>query len=73
VLKSSLLDPLSEMRRTIQATRADGDLSRRSPLAGSLATHRNGEGLQRPDGKLPGHRRQGLLQFAAGRRGGGAP
>ena len=38
VLKSSLLDPLSEMRRTIQATRADGDLSRRSPVSGSLAT-----------------------------------
>ena len=38
ILKSSLLDPLSELRRTIQATRSDGDLSRRSPLAGSTAT-----------------------------------
>jgi methyl-accepting chemotaxis protein len=38
VLKSSLLDPLSELRRTIQATRSDGDLSRRSSLAGSAAT-----------------------------------
>ncbi|MCC6657512.1 MAG: methyl-accepting chemotaxis protein [Rhodocyclaceae bacterium] len=38
VLKSSLLDPLSEMRRTIQTTRADGDLSRRSPVIGSTAT-----------------------------------
>ena len=36
-LKSSLLDPLSEMRRVIQATRADGDLSRRSPQAGCVA------------------------------------
>ena len=38
ILRSSLLDPLSEMRRAIQATRSDGDLSRRSPLAGSAAT-----------------------------------
>ena len=38
VLKSSLLDPLSDLRRTIQATRSDGDLSRRAPLAGSAAT-----------------------------------
>ena len=38
VLKARLLDPLSELRRTIQSTRGDGDLSRRSPLAGSLAT-----------------------------------
>jgi len=38
ILKSSLLDPLSDLRRTIQATRSDGDLSRRSPLAGSDAT-----------------------------------
>jgi methyl-accepting chemotaxis protein len=38
VLRSSLLDPLSELRCTIQATRSDGDLSRRSPLKGSAAT-----------------------------------
>ncbi|MBE7421450.1 MAG: methyl-accepting chemotaxis protein [Zoogloeaceae bacterium] len=38
MLKRGLLDPLSELRRSIQATRGDGDLSRRSPLAGSLAT-----------------------------------
>ncbi|MCQ3925176.1 MAG: methyl-accepting chemotaxis protein [Rhodocyclaceae bacterium] len=38
VLKPSLLDPLSDLRRTIQATRSDGDLSRRAPLAGSAAT-----------------------------------
>ncbi len=38
VLRRTLLDPLSDLRRTIQATRSDGDLSRRSPLAGSAAT-----------------------------------
>jgi len=38
ILRSSLLDPLSELRRTIQATRGDGDLSRRSSLSGSAAT-----------------------------------
>ncbi len=38
ILKSSLLDPLSELRRAIQATRGDGDLSRRSPVVGSVAT-----------------------------------
>ncbi len=37
-LKSSLLDPLSEMRRAIQATRGDGDLSRRAPTTGCAAT-----------------------------------
>jgi len=38
VLRRALLDPLSDLRRTIQATRSDGDLSRRSPLSGSMAT-----------------------------------
>jgi methyl-accepting chemotaxis protein len=38
LLRRTLLDPLSELRRTIQATRADGDLSRRAPLVGSAAT-----------------------------------
>ena len=38
VLRRTLLDPLSDMRRAIQATRSDGDLSRRAPLAGSAAT-----------------------------------
>jgi methyl-accepting chemotaxis protein len=38
ILKPSLLDPLSELRRAIQATRGDGDLSRRSPVVGSVAT-----------------------------------
>jgi methyl-accepting chemotaxis protein len=38
VLRRSLLDPLSDLRRAIQATRSDGDLSRRAPLAGSAAT-----------------------------------
>ena len=47
VLKSSLLDPLSEMRRTIQATRADGDLSRRSPVCGSLATQETATAFNR--------------------------
>ena len=47
VLKSSLLDPLSEMRRTIQATRADGDLSRRSPVSGSLATQETATAFNR--------------------------
>ena len=37
-LRRSLLDPLSDLRRAIQATRGDGDLSRRAPLAGSAAT-----------------------------------
>jgi len=37
-LKASVLDPLSDLRRTLQATRGDGDLSRRSPVAGSAAT-----------------------------------
>ena len=47
VLKSSLLDPLSEMRRTIQATRADGDLSRRSPVSGSAATQETATAFNR--------------------------
>ena len=38
VLRRTLLDPLSDLRRAIQATRNDGDLSRRAPLAGSMAT-----------------------------------
>ena len=38
VLRRTLLDPLSDLRRAIQATRGDGDLSRRAPLAGSAAT-----------------------------------
>ncbi len=38
VLKKRLLDPLSALRRALQATRADGDLSRAMPLAGSAAT-----------------------------------
>ena len=38
ILRRSILDPLSDLRRTIQATRSDGDLSRRAPLAGSVAT-----------------------------------
>ena len=37
-LRRTLLDPLSDLRRAIQATRNDGDLSRRAPLAGSAAT-----------------------------------
>ncbi len=37
-LKSSLLEPLAELRRTIQSTRSDGDLSRRSSVAGCAAT-----------------------------------
>ena len=37
-LRRTLLDPLSDLRRAIQATRSDGDLSRRAPLAGSAAT-----------------------------------
>ena len=38
VLRRNLLDPLTELRRTIQATHGDGDLSRRASLAGSAAT-----------------------------------
>ena len=38
LLRRTLLDPLSSLRRTLQATRNDGDLSRRAPLAGSSAT-----------------------------------
>ena len=38
VLRKTLLDPLSDLRRAIQATRGDGDLSRRAPLAGCVAT-----------------------------------
>ena len=38
VLRRTLLDPLTNLRRAMQATRSDGDLSRRSPLAGSAAT-----------------------------------
>ncbi len=38
ILRRTLLDPLSDLRRAIQATRGDGDLSRRAPLAGSAAT-----------------------------------
>ncbi len=38
VLRRILLDPLSDLRRAIQATRGDGDLSHRAPLAGSAAT-----------------------------------
>jgi methyl-accepting chemotaxis protein len=37
-LRRTLLDPLSDLRRAIQATRNGGDLSRRAPLAGSAAT-----------------------------------
>ncbi|MBL8504293.1 MAG: methyl-accepting chemotaxis protein, partial [Rhodocyclaceae bacterium] len=35
------------MRRTIQATRADGDLSRRSPVCGSLATQETATAFNR--------------------------
>ena len=38
VLRRTLLDPLSDLRRSIQATRSDGDLSRRVSLAGCSAT-----------------------------------
>lgn len=38
VLRRNLLDPLSDLRRAVQATRNDGDLSRRAPLNGSTAT-----------------------------------
>jgi methyl-accepting chemotaxis protein len=37
-LRRILLDPLSDLRRTLQATRSDGDLSRRAQLAGCAAT-----------------------------------
>lgn len=38
VLRASLLTPLRILRESIQATRRDGDLSRRVPLAGGKAT-----------------------------------